>query len=81
MAKKSTAMEEKQMLARRKKTEASLKRLTATPPPLESTDTSEAEENVTAAVLSTITYKERTEEEKAEKPKGPMTRARRNKNA
>ena len=82
--KKLAAKERKEMNARKKKTLASLKRLTASPPPLpESTDTSEAEENVTAAILSTIQYKERTDEEKREEAKGPgpVTRARRNKNA
>ena len=75
------AKEKKEMNKRKKKTLASLKRLTASPPPPpppESTDTSEAEENVTAAILSTLNYKQA--DEKSEGEKGPLTRSRKNKN-
>ena len=77
--KKLAAKEKKEMNARKKKTLASLKRLTASPPPApeSSTDTSEVEDNVTAAILSTLTYK-KPEENKSEEAKGPITRARRN---
>ena len=73
------AAEKKERLARQKKTMASLARLTAPDPePIhESTDTSEAEQNVTAAILATLPMKKSTEKSPA--AKGPITRGRKNK--
>ena len=72
------AAEKKETLARKKKTEAALARLTAPDPDPESTDTSDAEQNVTAAILASLPMKKPTEQ-KSPAAKGPVTRGRKKK--
>ena len=73
-------LEEKEAKARKKKTMAALANLTApNPDPSESEDLSEAEQGVTAAILSTLKNKDGSPMipvKKSESPKGPKTRSR-----
>ena len=68
--------EAKETKARKKKTMAALAKLTAPNPEHTDSDLSEAEQGVTAAILSTLKNKDGSPMKKSESPKGPKTRAR-----